>query len=302
MTDDMFPGQDRDGEPDPRAAFAAGFADEPPLIDMVPRALAVYERGRRRRQAAGVGGAVAAVAAVAVAATQLFGGAGTSGAASATGPGVGTPSSVLLSPAISSHAKPTLAVTSTTADAPAIPAMSSGDPCQRDLALVDNPNNMPLPNQAAARTLCRLGMTTMAELLPGHTWQPAPDRFVQTPGTYLPFSFAADGAKVFPLALSINPKPPFSAACAKVWYAQTTCRTLTLADGTQSIEFDTVAIGEKPGGYQLDVDLVGGRQLQFATGYQAGGPQPVTLQDFLTLVKTPGFADYLKQYKAIMGL
>ena len=75
MTDDMFPGQGRDSFSASDGAFAGSFADEPPLTDMVPRALAVYERGRRRRQVAGVGGGVAAVAATVLVATQALGGA-----------------------------------------------------------------------------------------------------------------------------------------------------------------------------------------------------------------------------------
>lgn len=302
MTDDMFPGQDWD--PDryraPGAAFADEFGDEPPLVDMVPRALAVYERSRRRRQAAGVGGAVAAVAATVLLATQLLGGAAPQDPGSAVGPGTSS------NPTITRSAPPPTTTTpSVTPPGPPPSSHSSptkplGSPCDQALAIQDVPDTVPVPNQEAAHTLCQLGMTTMPKLLPDHTWLPAPDRFLKAPGTFLPYSFAPDGVADSPLALDISTKPYFSAVCKNVWYPQTTCRTVTLADGTRGIEFDSPPSGDKPGGYQLDVDLRGGRQIQFATGYQADAPQPVTLDAFLKLVRSTGFAQYLKQYEAIM--
>ena len=310
MTDDMFPGQDWD--PDrfraPGAVFADEFGDEPPLVDMVPRALAVYERSRRRRQAAGVGGAVAAVAATVLFATQLLGGAtpqGTDSPGGAGGPGgaatSANPTSTRSAPPSPPTSAPAVAPPGSPTSSAASPKKPAGGPCDQTLALQDAPDIVPVPNQDAAQTLCVLGMTTMPKLLPGHTWLPAPDRFQTTPGTYLPYSFAPDGLAGSSLALDISTKPYFSAMCKNVWYPRTTCREVTLADGRRGIEFDTLPGGQKPGGYELDIDLRGGRQLRFATGYQGGAPQPVTLDAFLKLVQSSGFAQYLKQYEAIMG-
>jgi hypothetical protein len=303
MTDDMFPGQDRDHDQDPGAPFAGEFADEPPLTAMVPRALAVYGRGRRRRQVAGVGGGVAAVAATVLVATQVLGGAGPqrpssalSGngtSTSATPTPILTPSKPAYTPPPSSSSTPTPATT---------PSQPSGGPCDRTFTLYDlGTNVVPMPNQAAAHQVCHTGLTAMADMLPRRSWTPIKDPFVPEGTSYLADSYAPDGNASIALATSISTKPYFTAHCSNVWYPQTTCQDVTLAEGMSGIEFGGEPSGGKPGGYTLYVDLAGGRQFQFSTGFEAGGPRAVTLDGFLKLVKSTAFADYLKQYKTTLG-
>ncbi|MEZ0115665.1 hypothetical protein ABH920_009706 [Catenulispora sp. EB89] len=293
MTDDMFPGQDRDGFPEPGGAFAGSFADEPPLTDMVPRAVAVYERGRRRRQAAGVGGGVAAVAATVLVATQVLG-----------GPGPGTRGTGALSgSATPTHVPtPVTSASTPTSTPPSSPRSTPpGGPCDRTFSLSDvGTNVVPMPNQATAHQVCHEGLAAMAGMLPGHTWTPIVDPFASN-GTYLADSYAPDGNAKIALATSISTKPYFTAHCSNVWYPHTSCQDVTLAEGMSGIEFGGEPSGGKPGGYTLYVDLAGGRQFQFQTGFEAGGPRALTLDGFLKLVKSTAFADYLKQYKTVLG-
>ncbi|MEY9860842.1 hypothetical protein ABH935_006479 [Catenulispora sp. GAS73] len=289
MTDDMFPGQDRDSYAEPGRAFVGSFADEPPLTDMVPRALAVYERGRRRRQVAGVGGGVAAVAATVLVATQVLGGPGPGSRGAVALAGSPTPTHV------STH-------TPTPTTFPSAPRSTPpSGPCDRTFTLYDvGTNVVPMPNEAVAHQVCHEGLAAMAGMLPGHTWTPIKDPFASD-GTYLADSYAPDGNAGIALATSISTKPYFTAHCSNVWYPQTSCQDVTLAEGLSGIEFGGEPSGGKPGGYTLYVDLAGGRQFQFQTGFQAGGPRALTLDGFLKLVKSTAFADYLKQYKTNLG-
>jgi hypothetical protein len=310
MTDEMFPGQGRGEFQDhPGAAFAGEFADEPPLIDMVPRALAVYERGRLRRQVAGVGGGVAAVAATVLVATQLLGG-GPGQATSATAPGGASTSGALAKPPTAAP-RPSASSSATTPSSPATSgAAQPGPTCDQTLPLLDFPGDpvLPIPNAAAAHALCQLGVTTLSRLLPGHSWQPERMRTGANAYSYVADAFVPngnhvpDGTEPPVLAVDITATPVFAASCANVWYPQTTCRNVTLADGTHGIEYDSAPSGNKPGGYTLVIDLPGGRQFAFAGAYQVGYEPPVTLDGFLNLVKSSGFADYVKQYKALMGV
>lgn len=290
MTDDMFPGQDRDGFPEPGGAFVGSFADEPPLTDMVPRALAVYERGRRRRQVAGVGGGVAAVAATVLVATQALGGPGPG--ARGTGALSGSPTQTHVPAPTTSPSTP-----------PSTPRSTPpSGPCDRTFTLHDlGTNVVPMPNQAVAHQVCHEGLAAMAGMLPGHTWTPIKDPFTPSDTSYLADSYAPDGNASIALATSISTKPYFTAHCSNVWYSQTSCQDVTLAEGMNGIEFGGEPSGGKPGGYTLYVDLAGGRQFQFQTGFEAGGPRAVTLDGFLKLVKSTAFADYLKQYETILG-
>ncbi|MEY9892033.1 hypothetical protein ABIA31_005708 [Catenulispora sp. MAP5-51] len=307
MVDDLFPGQDDFGrEPTPGRAFFGEFADEPPLVDMVPRAVAVYERGRRRRQAAGVGGAVAAVAATALVATQLGGGGGTGVNAS---PGrAGTPTAAVrsspLRPPVTSSPAPTMSMSSSSPSGETS-GKPSGGPCDRTFTLAEKmaTSELPIPSQAAARKLCEQGLTAFAAMLPGHAWAPVKDPFV-APGeavTYLADDYASDAAPASPLGTGISTKPYFTAHCANVWYPQTQCQSVTLAEGMTGIVFGGAPVDGKPGGYELDVDLSGGRQFQFSFGFEKGAPEPMTLDGFLALVRSEHFAEYLKQYAAAFG-
>ncbi|WP_194899952.1 hypothetical protein, partial [Catenulispora pinisilvae] len=188
-------------------------------------------------------------------------------------------------------------------------ATQPGPTCDQTFQLVDFPGDpvLPIPDATAASALCHLGVNTLDRLLPGHTWGPGRVRIDADTLSYVPDSFTADGyhtpgaGDTTSVAVEISPRPVFSALCSNVWYPQTTCRDVTLADGTPGIEFDSAPSGDKPGGYTLYIDLPGGRQFQFAAAYQAGGPQPVTLDGFLTLIKSSGFVQYVEQYKVLMG-
>ncbi|MEY9928493.1 hypothetical protein ABH926_003132 [Catenulispora sp. GP43] len=306
MTDDMFPGHDDfDRGPTPGGAFAGGFADEPPLVDMVPRALAAYERGRRRRQAAGVGGAVAAVAATALVATQLGAGGGPGATAS---PGRAAAPTVRSSPLRPPAGAPSTPAPATSSPAPTVSSASSspsGGPCDQTFTLAEKmtSNALAIPSQAVARKLCEQGLTAFAAMLPGHAWAPVKDPFVPPGGavTYLADDYASTAAPASPLGTGISTKPYFTAHCANVWYPQTQCQPVTLAEGMSGIEFGGEPADGKPGGYELDVDLPGGRQFRFSFGFEKGAPRPLTLDGFLTLVKSERFAEYLKQYAATVG-